>query len=158
MLKLFQQVLMILLALLFSPIMHASASPSAGNISLPAWLSPCFDGSIIQFFTGFERQTHVISRQASQRARLIDLSDADACEKKNQTVLPQEFRLGEASIQFQGGAHKDRRAQIIEEPGAPDNQVLQFWLQKPNVLGSDQLPLKGRVQMNVYDNKNVRHV
>ena len=158
MLKLFRLVLMILLALLFSPIMHVYASQSAGNISLPAWFSPCFDGSIIEFLTGFEKQTHVISRQASQQAKIIDMSDADACEKKNKTVLPQEFRLGKANIQFQGGAHKDRKAQIIEEPGAPDNQVLQFWLQKPNVLGSDQLPLKGRVQMNVYDNKNVRHV
>lgn len=158
MLKLFRLAIMILLALLFSPIMHAYASQSADNISLSAWFSPCFDGSIIEFLTGFERQAQVISRQASQQAKLIDLSDADACEKKNQTVLLQEFRLGKANIQFQGGAHKDRRAQIIGEPGAPGNQVLQFWLQRPNVLGSDQLPLKGRVQMNVYNNKNVRHV
>ncbi len=158
MLKLFHLIKLTLLVLLFLPIIHVYASQPANNISSSAWFSPCSDGSTIRFRTGFERQTQVTSRQASQQARFVGLSDTDVCEKKNQTVSPEEFRLGRANIQFQGGNHKDRRVQIIKEPGVPNNQVLQFWLQNPNVLGSNRLPLKGRVQMNVYDNKNIRQL
>jgi hypothetical protein len=49
------------------------------------------------------------------------------------------------SLQYQGGTESQRYAKIIPEPGNPQNHVLLFWLNEPNVEGK-----KGRIQANIY--------
>jgi hypothetical protein len=53
--------------------------------------------------------------------------------------------VGSFSLQYQGGTESQRFARIIPEPGNPQNHVLHFWLNEPNVDGK-----KGRIQANIY--------
>ncbi len=157
MLQLSSLLMIILLIVSCSPIMHHTVA-SAKNLSSSAWFSPCSDGSTAKFQTGFEGQSQVISKPTSQRARFAGSAGIDTCEKKNQNLSTQGPVFGRADIQFEGGTSEDRKAQVISDPNKSGNNVLHFWLQKPNVMGNDRQPLKGRVQMNLYDNKNVKQV
>jgi len=60
--------------------------------------------------------------------------------------------IGNINLQYQGGVVSERFSKIIEEPGNPDNHVLQFWLQDPNVVTSGCEQCKGRIQLNIYNN------
>jgi len=53
--------------------------------------------------------------------------------------------VGNFNLQYQGGNESQRFAKIIPEPGNPENHVLHFWLNEPNVKGR-----KGRIQANIY--------
>jgi hypothetical protein len=59
--------------------------------------------------------------------------------------LDNSKKIGRFNLQYQGGDTTQRYARIIREPGNPDNHVLHFWLNEPNVGGT-----KGRIQANVY--------
>lgn len=63
---------------------------------------------------------------------------------------------GYFEIQYQGGDVTQRFARLVEDPEDPDNRVLQFWLQAPNVRLEDPstgwFELRGRVQANFYEN------
>jgi hypothetical protein len=61
-------------------------------------------------------------------------------------------RLGRFSLQYQGGDTTMRFARIVPEPGNPNNKVLHFWMQYPNVDNGS----KGRIQANIYENRNQR--
>ncbi|MFW6277350.1 MAG: hypothetical protein ACOC1J_01670 [Prolixibacteraceae bacterium] len=54
--------------------------------------------------------------------------------------------LGDIYIQFQGGDSSMRYARIIEGPQNPENHVLQFWTNGPNVEGR-----KTRIQANLFE-------
>lgn len=56
--------------------------------------------------------------------------------------------VGNFNLQYQGGDSSQRFAKIIPEPGNPENHVLHFWLNEPNVGGK-----KGRIQANIYGGK-----
>lgn len=58
-------------------------------------------------------------------------------------------------IQYEGGDGTQREARVIEEPGNPRNHVLEFVLREANVAVRGQPGGKGRVQMNLYGNRNV---
>ena len=53
--------------------------------------------------------------------------------------------IGNFNLQYQGGDISQRFAKIIPEPANPENHVLHFWLNEPNVDGK-----KGRIQANIY--------
>ena len=102
----------------------------------------------LMFQSGFENDT-VISRG----------SDADivGADKKlpghNDWIkdLDNHPNIGNFNLQYQGGDSTMRFARIIPEPGRPNNHVLQFWLDGPNVGGS-----KGRIQGNLYGNNGLK--
>ncbi len=50
------------------------------------------------------------------------------------------------NIFFEEGESTQRFAEIARDPVDTTNKVLQFWLKEPNVLNSQNLPLKGRIQ------------
>ncbi len=65
--------------------------------------------------------------------------------------------IGRFLIQYSGGEPSQRIARIIPDPTNPKNRVLNFWLKHAN----EPLPnggAKGRIQADIYDNKNLREL
>jgi len=95
------------------------------------------------FQTGFEPDSKIISRGSD-----ADIVGKDLTYKaKNDWVedLDNHPEVGNFNLQYQGGDSTMRFAKIISEPGNPENHVLHFWLNEPNVDGK-----KGRIQANIY--------
>jgi hypothetical protein len=108
------------------------------------------------FQSGFEPDSRIISRGPG----VITMhSDADivgidhSLSSHNDWVndLDHHPDIGNFNLQYQGGDSTMRFARIIPEPGNPDNHVLLFWLNEPNVDGK-----KGRIQANIYGGKGIR--
>lgn len=95
------------------------------------------------FQSGFEPGSKVVARGTDSDITGKDLSVAAL----NDWVLDldQHPEIGVFSLQYQGGDSTQRFAKIIPEPGNPQNHVLFFWLDAPNVNAS-----KGRIQGNIY--------
>jgi hypothetical protein len=80
-------------------------------------------------------------------------NDADITGKDQSVDVPNDWvedfdkhpEVGSFSLQYQGSTESQRFARIIPEPGNPQNHVLHFWLNEPNVDGK-----KGRIQANIY--------
>ncbi|WP_157039826.1 hypothetical protein [Aquincola tertiaricarbonis] len=122
-----------------------------------AWLTGCAtDGSFLRRYSDFNGVV-VGSDDAAQREALAPTSGTSECAG---TLDPErsDARLGEVSIEYQGGSGKERFARVVDDPVDPGNKVLMFWLQDPNVRDGRGTPSKGRVQMDVYDNVKLREV
>jgi hypothetical protein len=108
------------------------------------------------FQSGFEPDSRVISR--GQGVITIH-SDADIIGIDHSMASPNDWvndldnhpDIGNFNLQYQGGDSSMRFARIMEEPGNPDNHVLHFWLNEPNVNGH-----KGRIQANIYGSKGLK--
>jgi len=95
------------------------------------------------FQSGFEPGSTVVTKG----------SDADITGKDLSVEAPNDWtedfdkhpEVGTFSLQYQGGDESQRYTKIIAEPGNPQNHVLHFWLNEPNVEGK-----KGRIQANIY--------
>ena len=101
------------------------------------------------FQSGFEDDVRVVTGKGDE-----DLVGQDrTLPDHNNWVddLDNHPALGNFNIQYQGGDTTQRRARIIPEPGNPNNRVLHFWLDGPNVDNS-----KGRIQGNLYGNKGMK--
>ena len=107
--------------------------------------TPVAEGELI-FQSGFEPDSKVVTRGSDADIVGIDHSLPD----HNDWVadLDENPAVGNFSLQYQGGDSTQRYAKIIPEPGNPQNYVLQFWLNEPNVGGK-----KGRIQANIYGGK-----
>lgn len=108
------------------------------------------EGELI-FQSGFEDDSRVVRRNGDSDVVGIDRS----LSANNDWVkdLDDHPDIGEFNIQYQGGDSTMRFARIISEPGNPENKVLHFWLDQPNVDNQ-----KGRIQANVYGNRGLREV
>jgi hypothetical protein len=103
------------------------------------------------FQSGFENDSRIINRNGDS-----DLVGADkSLTTHNDWLddLDNHPAIGNFNIQYQGGDSTMRYARIIAEPGNPQNQVLHFWLDQPNVDGK-----KGRIQGNLYGNEGIKSV
>jgi len=107
--------------------------------------TPVAEGELI-FQSGFEPDSKVVARGSDADIVGVDHSMPD----HNDWVadLDENPAVGNFSLQYQGGDSTQRYAKIIPEPGNPQNHVLQFWLNEPNVDGK-----KGRIQANIYGGK-----
>lgn len=95
------------------------------------------------FQSGFELGSVVIPKGSE-----VDITGKDlSVEAPNDWVLDfdKHPEVGSFSLQYQGGLESQRFAKIVAEPGNPQNHVLHFWLNEPNVEGK-----KGRIQANIY--------
>jgi hypothetical protein len=100
------------------------------------------------FQSGFEPGSKIIPRGND-----ADITGKDASlPNQNDWIsdLDLNSEIGNFSLQYQGGDTTMRYAKIIREPANPENQVLHFWLNEPNV---DYWP-KGRIQANLYEGRN----
>jgi hypothetical protein len=107
-------------------------------------------GPELIFQSGFEPDSKVVTRGEG----VITIhSDADIVGADQSLSPPNDWvkdlddhpDIGNFQLQYQGGDSSMRFARIIPEPGNPDNHVLHFWLNEPNVRGK-----KGRIQANIY--------
>jgi len=101
------------------------------------------------FRSGFEKNSKVVPRGND-----ADIIGSDKTfPKPNDWIqdLDNHADIGNFSLQYQGGDSTMRYAKIIAEPGKPENHVLHFWLDAPNVEQS-----KGRIQANLYGNKGMK--
>lgn len=98
---------------------------------------------VLIFQSGFEPESKIIPRGSDADITGTDLSLVE----KNDWVsdLDENPLVGNFNLQYQGGDSTQRFAQFVPEPGNPENHVLWFWLNEPNVGGS-----KGRIQANIY--------
>ena len=108
------------------------------------------------FQSGFEPDSRVISRGPG----VVTIhSDADITGIDHSVAKPNDWvndldkypDIGNFNLQYQGGDSTMRYARIIPEPGNPDNHVLHFWLNEPNVEGK-----KGRIQANIYGSNGMK--
>ena len=98
------------------------------------------------FQSGFEPGSKVVAKGSEADIIGVDLSLPDHNDWT--TDFDNHADVGSFSLQYQGGDSTQRFAKIIPEPGNPQNHVLQFWLNEPNVEGK-----KGRIQANIYGGK-----
>ena len=101
------------------------------------------------FQSGFEPDSRVIPRDSDADITGIDHSLAGNNDWVND--LDNHPDIGNFNLQYQGGDSTMRFARIIPEPGNPENHVLHFWLNEPNVNGK-----KGRIQANIYGGKGIK--
>lgn len=99
--------------------------------------------AVLIFQSGFEPGSKVIQRGSDSDITGKDLSVAASNDWE--TDFNNHPDIGNFNLQYQGGDSTQRFAKIIPEPGNPQNHVLHFWLDAPNVGGS-----KGRIQANIY--------
>jgi hypothetical protein len=110
------------------------------------------DNNQLIFQSGFEPDTKIIN-QNSKTAEIVgkDFSFRDLNSWK--TDLEGNSKIGQFKIQYQGGNWSQRLAEITQDPFNSSNKVLKFWIKEPNVDIS-----KGRIQANIYRNKNIREM
>ncbi|HSH19085.1 MAG TPA: hypothetical protein VLA03_01455 [Draconibacterium sp.] len=99
------------------------------------------------FQSGFEPGSKVVAR--GSEADIIGIDSSFPDHNDWTTDFDKHSDVGSFSLQYQGGDSSQRFAKIISEPGNPENYILQFWLNEPNVEGK-----KGRIQANIYGGKN----
>ena len=108
------------------------------------------------FQSGFEPDSRIITRGDG----VITIhSDADITGIDHSVASPNDWvndfdkhpDIGNFNLQYQGGDSSMRFARIIPEPENPDNHVLHFWLNEPNVNGK-----KGRIQANLYGGNGMK--
>lgn len=138
---------LIFLILLFFDNRLVSASESL-------WFSPCAESDGLSFASGFDDVSVVDNDDGSDAS--ITAKTKTNC-KYDEKSSKSGVRFGNLSIQYDGGGKANRLASITSDPIDPNNNVLLFDIQKPNVMGKRGLPVKGRAQMNVYNNKNIKH-
>jgi hypothetical protein len=112
--------------------------------------STASEGELI-FQSGFEHDSKITDRNGNSDVVGIDGSASEHNDWVND--LDNHPNIGNFNIQYQGGDSTMRFAKIVPEPGNPDNHVLHFWLDQPNVNNS-----KGRIQGNLYGNTGIKEV
>lgn len=103
------------------------------------------------FNSGFEKGSKVVhlSNSLTTDDDIIGL-DLSVSEPNNWVKnIDENPGIGNFNIQYQGGDSTMRFARIVPEPGNPENSVLQFWVNQPNVDGK-----KARIQANIYEGYN----
>jgi len=95
------------------------------------------------FQSGFEPGSKVIPR--GDDADIVGTDNSFNALNDWAKNLDNHPEVGDFNLQYQGGQASQRFAKIIPEPDNPENHVLHFWLNEPNVKGR-----KGRIQANIY--------
>lgn len=133
----------------------ASASPLGTPVPRTLGIDgPCTDGSTARISTGFETTTLQADHSDSQRSILTVPPGTGTCP----TFTAARASLGVPSVQFEGGSDSERLARIVRAPDAPTNSALLFWIKDANVDGQYKSAVKGRIQMNVYGNRDANHL
>lgn len=142
-----------------SPLVTTVLAAETHAASTIDWYAPCLDGQNFRFSSGFEDLSQVRADSDGEvTTRLQKTGKYDPCKGKDDTKATQGVRPGKATIHFEGGTDRERRAQVTVVPDDPTNHALQFWLQKPYILGTKNFPVKGRIQMNVYGIQGIRQL
>lgn len=118
--------------------------------SAPAWMTSCEDPAAISYTSSFDDVTVDDSDAAGATMKRARPAAAGCTAPRGRSVA-----LASPLIEFQGGDDSERSVQIVEDPDKPGNKVLRFWMQSPNVRNARNQPVKGRIQMDVYGNRNV---
>jgi hypothetical protein len=107
------------------------------------------DDPELVFQSGFEPDSKVIPRGSD--ADIIGVDHSTPSHNDWVEDLDNDPDIGNFYLQYQGGDSSMRYARIIPEPGNPDNHILHFWLNEPNVDGK-----KGRIQANLHANAGMK--
>ncbi len=110
-----------------------------------SWTDTITSNLELLFQSGFEPTTEVVSYNSDADIKGTDNSFSD----HNDWIQDLDLnpKIGNFNIQYQGGDDSQRYAKITPDPEKSTNNVLQFWLNEPNVDGH-----KGRIQANLYGN------
>jgi hypothetical protein len=124
-------------------------------VLIPACARPA-RAADLHFRSGFEAQTHITGESASS----VDIQGVDgSVAPPNDWVGDLEADpIGTFTVQYQGGDTTQRYARVIDDPTAPGNRVLQYWLKHVNVDPGASYGGKGRIQANLYRNTGLREV
>lgn len=120
------------------------------------WFSPCADLNTFRFDTGFDDPMNIYEVTPGVLANISTQNLKPCCQDSK--ALKSSLSFGSMSFQYDGGTSTDRGAGVLPDPFNPDNKMLGFWIRNPNIMGAKGTPVKGRVQMNIYNNKNVKHL
>lgn len=125
-------------------------STDKGEQTATAILQNSSPDTTLVFQSGFEPNTRIINQTAAD-ANIVGPDLALKTLNNWRENLENHPKIGYAAIQYQGGNPKQRLAEIGFDPQSMENRVLKFWLKAPNVDAG-----AGRVQMNLYGNREIR--
>lgn len=120
------------------------------------WFEPCSTADGVSFKSGFDDVDSLAAMTNGQQLGIRAKFARPSCQSDAKQRRHSRFSLGRALIQFQGGDTNERRAEVASDPDNNHNKVMAFVLNRPNVSNGKIKAYKGRVQMNVYDNTNVK--
>jgi hypothetical protein len=125
-------------ALLLCALAGAGCSPEGDK-------TPPGAATELVFQSGFEGTTQVVPRKGQAddivgAEPILDKSDWDALQRSG--------GIESVWINYTGGDETKRFAKIVPEPGAPDNKVLQFWLNDSWSASENQI--KARIQLEFH--------
>ncbi len=107
------------------------------------------------FHSGFEPNTDTINQNSNWTS--LSGRDLSVAPPNNWDSIILDNRIGNFSIQYQGGNPSMRLAEIVSGPFNPANRVMKFWIRQPNVpLGNGHA--KGRIQANLYDGPAIHNL
>ncbi|MEO6566651.1 MAG: hypothetical protein ABIO63_11540 [Casimicrobiaceae bacterium] len=118
--------------------------------SAPAWMANCEVSAGISYTSTFDDVAVDDSDAAGATMKRSRSAAAGCAAPRGQSAA-----LASPQIEFQGGDNSERNVQVVDDPDKPGNKVLRFWMQSPNVRNARNQPVKGRIQMDVYGNRNV---
>jgi hypothetical protein len=136
----------------------ASSGTTQAASSAISWYVPCFDGEAWLFRSGLGGTSRLTQVPDNQKAAFGGTDGIDPCNGKGVSPPAPTFAMGGAEVQYEGGDLSQRWAYVADDPAQAGNRILQYGLRHANVLDENGLPLKGRVQMNLNNNRGVKQV
>lgn len=124
------------------PLLDAGIATDAGS-----------DAGALLFHSGFEGTVAVVAANA-QNDRVVGEDPTKVGPNNWVADFENAPGIGSVAIAYEEGTATQRKANVIAEPGQPENHVLQYWLPEANVTS----PHKGRIQMSVYGNSGLREL
>ncbi len=116
---------------------------------------PCTDIDQTHLCFRLSPTTQVNDDPSGNRASIANINAPQPGKSStpNRTTL-----LAPIQIQYEGGTDNERHARVVDDPSEPGTKVLMFALNSPNVRAANGRAQKGRIQANMYGNKNVREL
>ncbi len=114
---------------------------------------PCTYTEQLLFQTGFNETTIV---NGEYNDAIFSGADPDLEDANDWDEFQNHSTIGTAKISYEDGSDSQRLASVIDDPDSPGNAILKFNIKEPHIKeGSHK---KGRVQLNVNNNKCIREI
>ncbi len=106
----------------------------------------------------FEDGTMTVEEKDAQFSTLTKGFDGPGSSGRAARSGSSRVTMAKPRIQYEGGDRSEREAVVVDDPLRPGNHVLEMRLSSPNVRSKSGKGDKGRVQLNLYGNRNVQEL
>lgn len=116
---------------------------------------PCVDVDQAYLCLRFSSDAQIDNDPSGLRAAIAHSGSA---RSGGTSAAARGAKLASLQIEYEGGSEIERHAKVVDDPANPGAKVLMFALNSPNVRASNGRVSKGRIQANLYGNRNVREL